>query len=216
MPRTEQRFRLIASFAGIVLLILAVGCHGFFTNPVLQSITLSPAAPSVAVGSTQQMTAIGNFDDGSRDTLTSGVTWSASDATIATVSSTGLVTGVKAGNTTITATSGSISGTAQVTVTPSKLVSIAITPATAAISASGQLGSSSSVTYTARGTFQDGSTDDVSKSVTFSATPSGFVNFSSNVATAVSGLTITQQVTVTATSSNGNVVSNTASLTVSP
>jgi hypothetical protein len=164
------------------------------------------------------MTAIGTFDDGSTDTLTSGVTWSPTDQTIATVSSTGLVTGVKAGNTTITATSGSISGTAQVTVTNSRLVSISISPVTGFISASG-LSGNSSVTYTVAGTFQDGTTiNDISKSVTFSATPSGFVKFNGSTATAVTGLTTTAQVTVTAsaTSSNGTITSNTATLSVNP
>jgi len=50
--------------------------------------------------------------------LTSSVTWSSSDTTIATINTTGLATGVKAGGpVTIMAASGAISGTAPLTVT---------------------------------------------------------------------------------------------------
>ena len=45
------------------------------------------------------------------------VSWSSSDPEVATVDSTGLATGVGAGETTITATSGEVSGTARLTVT---------------------------------------------------------------------------------------------------
>ncbi len=64
-------------------------------------ITLSKSSLSVGVGSTSQLTATiapSNATDTS-------VTWTTSDNTVATVSSTGLVTGVKKGRATITATS---------------------------------------------------------------------------------------------------------------
>ena len=82
------------------------------------SVTVSPATASLLVGATQQLTAV--TLDAANATLTGRtVTWSSSDATKASVSSSGLVTGVAAGSATITASSEGKSGTALVTVTSS-------------------------------------------------------------------------------------------------
>lgn len=80
-------------------------------------VTVTPATTSVVVGATRQLTGTVLPADA---TDKSG-TWTTSDATKATVSSTGLVTGVAAGTTTITFKSndGSFTGTTTVTVTAS-------------------------------------------------------------------------------------------------
>ncbi len=71
----------------------------------------------VAVGGTLQFTATVKAADGSV-LVGRPVTWTTSNAAVATVSATGLVTGVAPGTATITATSEGVSGTATVTVTP--------------------------------------------------------------------------------------------------
>lgn len=86
------------------------------TAAALESITVSPANPTIAVGMTQQFTATGNYSNGSTQNLTGSATWSSSATSIATVSSAGLGTGVSAGTATITATAGSISGSTSATV----------------------------------------------------------------------------------------------------
>ena len=128
----------------------------------LTSIDVSPATPSIAVGTTQQFTAVGNFDDGSTQLLPS-VTWSSSAGAVSAIDASGLATAVGTGTTTITATSGSISGTANLTVTAATLVSLAVTPAnsTMAIGTSKQ--------FTATGTFSDTSTQDLTASVLWSS-----------------------------------------------
>ncbi|NEG85110.1 DNA breaking-rejoining protein [Pantoea agglomerans] len=80
-------------------------------------VTVTPATTSVVVGSTRQLTGTVLPADA---TDKSG-TWTTSDATKATVSSTGLVTGVGAGTATITFKSndGNFTGTTTVTVTAS-------------------------------------------------------------------------------------------------
>ena len=90
----------------------------------LNSITVASDGTSVAVGSTTVYTATGNFTlaaDGSSASqdISSQVTWGTGDATIATVDSSGNVTGVAAGTTSVTAAScdGVIIGSASVTVT---------------------------------------------------------------------------------------------------
>jgi hypothetical protein len=206
MPRTEHRIRMIAALVGIVILILAVGCHGFFTNPVLQSITVSPPTPSVAQGGTQQMTAIGNFDDGSTSTLTSGVSWNSSDNTVATVSTSGLVTGVAVGKATVTATSGSATGNTQVSVTAGTLTRITVTPAIATLSSS--LGGSQS--FTATGTFQNGNTSDITDSVTWQSSSLAVTINNKGSASVTVGAT-PQTVTITAVSGS---ITGTATLTI--
>ena len=80
------------------------------------SVSVSPAAPSVAVGQTVQLTATPR--DASGNALSGRVvTWASSAPAVATVSGSGLVTGVAAGSATITATSEGRNGTAAVTVT---------------------------------------------------------------------------------------------------
>jgi hypothetical protein len=91
------------------------------TAATLVSIAVAPAAPSILNGTTQQFTATGTYTNNSTQNLTSVVAWSSSDMTIATVSnivgSNGLATSVANGTTTISATSGTASGSTLLTVT---------------------------------------------------------------------------------------------------
>ncbi len=76
------------------------------TPPIstLSSIAVAPASPaSLAVGSTQQFTATGTYSNRSTADISSRVTWASSDASKATISSTGLATGATAGTANITA-----------------------------------------------------------------------------------------------------------------
>ena len=68
-------------------------------------------------GASQQFTATGQFSDGSSHALTTSLTWSTSDASVASISSTGLANALVAGVVTITAQSGTITGTATLNVT---------------------------------------------------------------------------------------------------
>ena len=84
----------------------------------LSSIALSPPAPAIVVGTTQQFTATGTYSDGSTRVLTTGVTWASSSTATATVGATGLATGLAPGTSTIPVTSGSITGGTVLTVQP--------------------------------------------------------------------------------------------------
>jgi hypothetical protein len=90
----------------------------------LLDLVVTPTDPTVAVGPTHtlQLTATGSFSDGTGQDLTADgtLTWSSSDPTVAQVDNAGatrgLVTGIKSGTTTITATRGTRVGSTVVTV----------------------------------------------------------------------------------------------------
>jgi hypothetical protein len=79
-------------------------------------VTVSPATATVAVGVTTPLTAIVKDRKG-RILAGASVSWSSASPVIATVSSTGVVTGVAAGSVAITARYAFYSATAQITVT---------------------------------------------------------------------------------------------------
>jgi uncharacterized protein YjdB len=83
----------------------------------LVSVVVTPANPSVVAGSTRQFTATGHYSDSTTRGLTSTATWSSGTPSKATIGSTGLATGVAAGTTSISATSGGIAGSTTLTVT---------------------------------------------------------------------------------------------------
>lgn len=90
----------------------------------LVSIAVTPAAPSIAVGATQQFTATGTYSDGTTQNLTSTATWASASTAVATLSSStpGLASGVAAGgpdtiSAAVTPSGGTaVTGAAQLTV----------------------------------------------------------------------------------------------------
>ena len=104
------------------------------------TVTVTPPTAAVAVGGTTQFSATA-ADAGGEPLPGATFTWSSDATGVATVSSTGLVTGTGAGTATITATSGGKNGTATVTVTANvePVASVDVTPATAEILAGGTL-----------------------------------------------------------------------------
>jgi hypothetical protein len=141
MSSTSQKLRLTGAFAALAALALAVGCKGFFVNPTLTGVSVGPSGVTLNVGQTFQMTATGTYNDGSQKTLTSGVTWSSSAPTSVTVGATsGIVTGVQSGTSTITASSGgcaSCTGSTSVSVVLSGVSSITVSPASQSVAING-------------------------------------------------------------------------------
>jgi len=96
------------------------------------SVTLAPASASLQAGQTQQLTA--TLKDANGNILTGRtVAWSSNNTSVATVSSSGLVTAKVAGSATITATSEGKSGTSALTVTPVPVASVTVAPASASV-----------------------------------------------------------------------------------
>jgi uncharacterized protein YjdB len=128
----------------------------------LVSIAVTPATPSIAVGTTVQFTAVGSFDDGSTQLLTS-LTWSSSSTSVVSIDSMGFASSTGTGTATITARSGGVSGTASLTVTAATLVSIAVAPANSSMAVG------TTKQFTATGTFSDSSTQDITTTVTWTS-----------------------------------------------
>jgi hypothetical protein len=99
MSLKNQKLRLFGALAALATLALAISCRGFFVNPTVNSIVISPTNPTVPLGGTLQMHAFGTNDDGSSaGDITSKVLWSSDNASIS-VSTGGLLTGVSISST---------------------------------------------------------------------------------------------------------------------
>jgi uncharacterized protein YjdB len=118
----------------LVGLVMAAGCTvkdlvGLLAGLV---VVVSPVAPSLTVGQAVQLTV--TVKDVSGNPVSGPtVTWASGAPAVATVSGTGLVTGMGVGTAAITATSQSQSGTATATVTAAPVAAVAVSPASATL-----------------------------------------------------------------------------------
>ena len=102
------------------------------TTVPVASVTVTPASGSLYVGQTVQLTATPK--DSAGNPLTGRViAWSSDNTTVATVSTSGLVTGKGAGSATITAASGGKSGTSTITAAIVPVASVVVSPASASV-----------------------------------------------------------------------------------
>jgi uncharacterized protein YjdB len=177
----------------------------------LQSIAVTPANASVPKGESEQFTATGTFSDNTTAEITSQVTWASSATAIATISNTaatrGLASALAIGNSTITATMGSVSGSTTLTVSAPALQSISITPANPTVT-KGQ-----TEQFTATGTFSDNSTADITTEVNWTSSATAVATISNSAGShGLASALATGNATITA-ALNG--VSSTTTLTVS-
>jgi len=111
MSSSRRKLQLTASFGVLLLVALAVGCNGFFVDPILQSIQVGPSGQQILVGRTIQLTATGTYDQqGQQKDITGKAFWNSDANEVATVSAAGLVTGVGAGTATIDSPKGEVTG----------------------------------------------------------------------------------------------------------
>jgi len=100
------------------------------TPTPVATVTVAPPTSTLTVSATVQLQAT-TLDSASNVLSGRVVTWSSSNAAVATVSGTGLVTAAGAGSATITATSEGQSGTASVVVSTVPVASVTVAPASA-------------------------------------------------------------------------------------
>jgi hypothetical protein len=205
----------------VFLAVLVVGSNAL--AQVVVSIAVAPPALSptgnVKVGATEQMIATATFADGSTQNVTSLATWGALDPTTAIVSnasgSQGLVSGLRQGKTSVYATySGAVGGTAiPVGVTSLALKPGAVSRGSTCPPPSTYFPSCSTVQFTATGAFDDGTTTDVTSTVTWSSSKPTVINVGNNgLATYAAYLPGPAVATITATLAN---LTATANVTIS-
>ena len=159
--------------------------------PALVSITVTPTAATLALGSSQQYQAMGTYSDGSTQNVTTLLSWSSGTPAVATVTNTGLVTGLGRGTATLTGGFESISASVTLTVGPPNLVSITVVPNAASLSVGATQQLSATSIYT------DGSTQNVTASSTWASSNPNVIGVSSaGLATAMA----TGNATITAMS----------------
>lgn len=153
---------------------------GAFSNSVtvtvsrkeLTQLQITPANVSLSPGLTQQLECRAVYSDRTNQDVTAQVSWSTSDAGVARISATGLVTGVKPGQVSVTALLGERSATSQVQVV-NQLTRLEVTPATT------ELPVGKTQALTARGFFADGTSQDLTGSVTWTTANPALANVSS-------------------------------------
>lgn len=201
----------------IAALLVLAGCGGGGADapivtpppPTVRSVTITPSSATVRVGETQGLSALVDAINGAATT----VTWSSESPTRASVSASGVVTGLAAGTAIIRATSTaqpSVSGTASIQVQAAR--SITVSPSVVSIG-SGQTAALTAVVQLDAG---------LPTTVTWRTSAAGIATVSSSgVVTGVAQGTA--QITAIATadttlraSSTVNVVPSVRSITVTP
>jgi hypothetical protein len=172
--------------------------------PTLNSISIAPRGASIPLGKNQQLSAIGIYSDGSKQDLTSSVQWSSSVPTILSLSSSGMATAAALGTATVTATSGTVSGADQLHVGPPIVVSFTVAPAGSVLAVGGR----EQLSAVAR--FSDGTTGDMTTSVSWDSANSAIANVSNQ------GLVLARHVGDTTISVLSDSVGGSANISVKP
>ena len=174
------------------------------TEAVITEINVTPSVVNVAKGQAQALTAMAIYSDGTSSNLSNSVTWASAQMATATVTSSGLVTGVELGTTTVTAFKNGVSSEpVNVTVTPAVITEINITPSVV------NIGKYQTQLLVAMATYSDGSSSDISSSVTW-------LSQDMNIATVTSlGLLTAVDIgNTTLTATKNDIVSNVVSVEV--
>ena len=171
--------------------------------PTLKALSVSPSSSAVLLGRNQQFTVTGAYSDGTQKDLTQSANWSVAQATIAAISSPGVAVAKHPGTATITAASGSVRGSATLTVSSPAMVSLAVSPSGPSVP------KGDTQQFTAIGTFSDQSTQDVTSSVVWTATG----NIASIDASGLATGTAVGKAAITATADS---IRGTDTLTVTP
>jgi hypothetical protein len=151
------------------------------TAATLTSIAVTPAGPSVPFGSKQQFVATGTYSDSTTQDLTTQVTWASSATAVATISNTagsqGLATTASPGASTISATLATVTGSTTLNVTAAALASISVSPTNPSVAAGYKL------QFTATGLYTDGTTQNLTTSVTWASSSTGVATISNAAGT---------------------------------
>ena len=195
--------------AGVGIAQVSASCLGMTGKtsvtvgpPALLSITVSPNQSSLPAGESEQLSATASYSDGTTQSLASA-NWSSASA-IADVSATGMVLAHAVGATTISATSGSVIGTAGLTVTPAVAATLNIVPATLSMVLESRR------QFQAVATLTDGTTQNMTANVVWGSTQPAIISMSGG------GLATAWQVGSTTIVAQSNGLTGSAAINVTP
>ncbi|MDH5391833.1 MAG: Ig-like domain-containing protein [Gammaproteobacteria bacterium] len=171
------------------------------TEAELTLISVTPGKPSIANGTSVALIATGIYTDNTTQDLTDTVNWQSNSPNADVV--TGLVTAKSIGTATISASSGSITGTSQVEVTDAILVSMSVTPGVKSIA------NGTNVALIATGVYSDQTTQNLSHQANWSSSSPAIADVS--VSGLVTGFSLGS---ASISASIGGVSSNAAIITV--
>lgn len=197
-PHPTQRATFVGGSAGTATISAVDPLHGASSSDTgdsavinvspafVESIAILPMAQTLALGRTHQLAAIAVLSDNTSADISTTAIWSSSAPAVASVDATGFVTSLSVGTTVISATdpvtglsSNDSNFSSVITVIPAALESIAVTPASRAM----VVGSTQQ--FTATGSYSDGTTANISSSVTWAASTNALTVNNAGLATAV-------------------------------
>jgi len=165
------------------------------SSATIFSIAITPAAPSVPLGLTQQFAARGTFSDSTTQDITFDATWASGNAAVATVgndvSNKGLAQSVAIGTSTISATLDGVPGSTEMNVTAAVLQSITVSPSNPSLL------SLLSTNFTATGNYSDGTTADLTSLVSWTSSRTDIATINSSTGAATTLLAGTSTITAT-------------------
>ncbi|PWF47978.1 Ig-like domain-containing protein [Massilia glaciei] len=133
------------------------------TPLALVAVTLAPLAPTVQIGATRQMFVTARYSDLSTVNVTASSTYVSASPAVATINTSGLVTGVSNGNALVTATFNGMSAGTTVLVPAATITSIAVTPSPTSVAVG------NSRQFTATATYSDASTGNITNTAVWTS-----------------------------------------------
>jgi len=138
----------------------------------LTGLTISDFSGTLITGATEQFSATATYSDSSTEDLTNTATWLSSDPSVASISSSGLLTTISSGSVNITASFAGFSDSASGNVITRTDLTIS--------NFSGTLKTGATEQFSAIATYSDSSTEDLSNSATWSSSDSGIASISTS------------------------------------
>jgi len=183
--------------------------HVTFFSPWVALQVTDPPGASVPVGESYAFKAIATDPAGSSQDVTSTATWTSLSPQYASVNSQGLAKGLIAGTTAIiTASFQGLTAQATLNVTSAALLSVSVNPPTATVDAL------ESTSFTATGSFSDGTTADLTKTVVWSSSDTTIATISNEPGSQGKARGVAGSPTAVTITAKDNDISGTALLTV--
>lgn len=138
---------------------------------VLESLSLSTDKSLVYVSDMVQLSVTGTMSDGTKTAITSNVIWNSSNTSVATINSSGLLIAKNAGSTSVTAVVNNIQATMDITVELAYITGISF-------DSIGSLEEGTTKSLQVTGTYNDGTSKDVTSQVSWQSSNSSIASVS--------------------------------------